>query len=224
MLYSFFKNDRQGEADISEVAESTKEAVSPALERSKQVKDYTMKFDEEIVKHSSGWKLPTKATVSLKSEAEIVREFNRLDITGEGKLSYLTLKSALELREIPIEDSAIRRWIKDHDRGSKGFVDFADYQEIYSFASTFEERGSPFKADISTSINKIERDRLVLLKRAFDRYDIDGNGYISLSDLEIAFQEQSRPFTRSDLVTWIRKRDTSGVGEVSFQDFARHYR
>ena len=34
-----------------------------------------------------------------------------------------------------VDDSAVRRWLKESDRGNKGFVDFSDYEAIYQEAS-----------------------------------------------------------------------------------------
>ena len=80
---------------------------------------------------SSGWQLPFRSTARMISRAAILEEFRRLDITGEGRLNYLNLKSALELREVETDDLTVRRWLKETDRGSKGYVDYSDYESIY---------------------------------------------------------------------------------------------
>jgi hypothetical protein len=80
---------------------------------------------------ASGWQLPFRSTVRMISRAAILEEFRRLDITGEGRLNYLNLKSALELREVEADDLTVRRWLKENDRGSKGYVDYSDYESIY---------------------------------------------------------------------------------------------
>ena len=59
--------------------------------------------------------------------------------------------------------------------------------------------------------------------RAFDRYDMDGDGFISVEDLKFAFESQGRHCTAHELLSWVRRRDSSGVGAVSFNDFASHY-
>jgi Ca2+-binding EF-hand superfamily protein len=61
------------------------------------------------------------------------------------------------------------------------------------------------------------------LFRAFDRYDVDRDGYITVDDLRIAFREQGRQFSERDLDTWVRSRSPGGSGAVSFADFKRHY-
>ena len=76
------------------------------------------------------------------SEGEIIREFAKLDLSGDGKLTFLTVKSALELMQVSrhsdticnsdMDDVVIRAWLRDHDCGSKGYMDMADFRRIFS--------------------------------------------------------------------------------------------
>ena len=60
--------------------------------------------------------------------------------------------------------------------------------------------------------------------RAFEKYDCDGDGLISVQDLQQAFAAQGRSSTASELVAWVRKRDLSNLGAVCLEDFVRSYR
>lgn len=84
---------------------------------------------------STQWKLPVRNSPLVRqsplSREEIAKEFRRLDILGEGRLTFLHLKTALDLRGIEEEDSGIRRWLRENDIGEKGYVDFSDYEQIY---------------------------------------------------------------------------------------------
>lgn len=215
----------------------------------------------------SRWRLPRKGRVSHETtHSAIVNEFKRLDITGEGRLNYLTLKTALELREVEESDIDIKQWLRDHDRGNKGHVDFADYESIYktSFAATtgglnLHSRGvgqrppsastSSMRREASSSArpmsntmsaaategnsrSQVDRaavetgadERLGLLQRAFDKYDVDGDGKINVDDLRIAFEKLGRAYEEEELVAWVAKRDVSGDGTaVTFGDFCSHY-
>ncbi len=67
-------------------------------------------------------------------------------------------------------------------------------------------------------------DRFEVLRQAFARYDVDGDGLITVPDLQSAFVAQGRrDCSVEDLESWLRKRDVSKRGGVSFEDFARHY-
>jgi hypothetical protein len=78
--------------------------------------------------------LPVRGLVSRRgrSETSIEEEFFQLDILGEGRLTFKTIKKALELQGLEMEDSSIRKWLRETDRTEKGYVDLDDYKYIYS--------------------------------------------------------------------------------------------
>jgi Ca2+-binding EF-hand superfamily protein len=157
------------------------------------------------VKAASGWH-PTEEL------------FRSLDILKENKLSFLSLKTALELRDEAYDDRAIMSWIQVHDRSGKGYMDLNDFLRTQYFIT-------PLSTDHPRHHRpQSEEDRTNILRKAFSRYDLDHDGYITVDDLREAFSLQNRYFTESDLLKWIDKRDSQGKGGVSFQDFIKHYK
>ena len=64
-----------------------------------------------------------------------------------------------------------------------------------------------------------QRAAAEMCSRAFDRFDLNGDGYISFEELKTVFEELGRDATDDELRLWIRSRDRSGRGKVSFADF-----
>jgi hypothetical protein len=94
------------------------------------------------------------------STADIIREFSKLDIHGEGKLNYLLLKSSLALlsgNEDEYDDTLIRGWLREYDVGHKGYVDLDDFQNIYerwNDTSSAAKTATQTAQAISSGINK----------------------------------------------------------------------
>lgn len=201
----------------------------------------------------STWRLPFKNKVTPISRAAIKEEFRRLDLKGEGRLTMMYLRSALELREVHETDQVVRDWFRENDKGEKGYIDFKDYEAIYesvmdhapkklskslTFSDTEGNRlggsassfsPSPMGATANTASSPSNRkraaeERLILLKKVFDKHDVDGDGLISLEDLRNAYTAQGKAFTTPDLRTWVQSRDLSGTGAVCFEDFVKHYK
>lgn len=206
-----------------------------------------------------GWRLPFRASVSQIPRSRISTEFRRLDILGEGRLNFLALKSALEMREVSESDATIRQWLKEADREQKGYVSFEDYEAIYEEAkgggnpagigtthelkhygtldagrgddyvasrsrqSALSKQGASTMPITSESARAAAAERTMLLKRAFNKYDCDRDGFISVNDLEIAFKRQGRRASHAEVVSWVRRKDLSNIGAVCLEDFLASY-
>jgi hypothetical protein len=95
--------------------------------------------DSDMFSFRRGWKLPTRATAGLKTKDEITDEFKKLDILDEGRLTLLTLKTALELREVRMDDASVLAWLRETDVGNKGYVDMFDYEQIFRESAKLKE-------------------------------------------------------------------------------------
>lgn len=62
-----------------------------------------------------------------------------------------------------------------------------------------------------------------VFNRAFNRYDVNQDGFITIDDLRVAFKAQGRECSEEDLYSWVVKRSRFGSGKVSFSEFKEHY-
>jgi calcium-binding protein CML len=157
-----------------------------------------------------------KSTSTGPSTAVLQEEFKRLDLLGEGKLTFLSIKSALELRGEVISDENIRAWMQKTDIGGKGHIDEGDFIQAVGM------RSMDYSYSTNT-IGEVSQDRYKALRSIFSRYDIDGDGYISVNDIIESFKNQGRTCTEAEALAWVRKRDSIGSGGVMFEDFMKHY-
>jgi Ca2+-binding EF-hand superfamily protein len=179
--------------------------------------------------------LPTRdyfLTHPVPSKEEIHRQFRRLDLFGEGRLTYLNLKSALELiledsgrhRSDGIDDFTIRSWLRDNDGGSKGFVDFQDFLAIFPFNSgKSHSQASSSRLHGSASAPVVTSDRIDRIRRTFQKYDVNGDGLIDAEDLSKIFHATGKTVEKDEIREWVRKRDSKGIGAVCFEDFLAHF-
>lgn len=98
-----------------------------------------------------------------KTQAEIAKEFSLLDIEGDGKLTFLRVKSALELmlggndryidgnfRGTDHDDVLIRSWLRENDPDVKGYVDWDDFLAIYTRANKVQHNSASSRYPSST--------------------------------------------------------------------------
>ena len=144
----------------------------------------------------------------------------------------MNLRTALELRGIEdIDDEEIRRWIAVTDQDNKGYVDIHDYQLIYkngikpntTFNFTSKYQNSTNLADEKQGNDIIDKAKQEQLYHAFQKYDIDQDGHISAQDLIEAFAIKGKHYSSVYINEWIKRRDLTGKGFVSFNDFVIHF-
>ena len=59
------------------------------------------------------------------------------------------------------------------------------------------------------------------LLSAFKKFDTDGNGYISVRELNDILTRMGRHLSRNEVEGMIKSLDTSGDGKLSFEEFCR---
>lgn len=218
--------------------ESMAMKVSTAPVNDEQQKPVSYRFldssGQSSAPQSSPPLLPTRdyyLTHPLPSKEEIHRQFRRLDLFGEGRLTYLNLKSALELiqeetsfRGEEVDDLAIRAWLRDNDGNSKGFVDFKDFVAIYpTRKSTFQQSHSQMTDRSRHGGSVVDSDRIDRIRRAFQKYDVNGDGLIDVEDLSKTFRATGKTVEQEEIREWVRRRDSKGIGAVGFEDFLAHF-
>lgn len=179
---------------------------------------------------SQPWELPSSSgSLSKKlTKEEVVKEFHELDLSGEGKLKYMTLRSALELRDYFLSDETLRRWLREADRQGKGYVDMNDYLALYGHLQASDipaenvKTGKVAHETIAEPLRS-SKPKKIFLKQAFAKFDIDGDGFITVQDLRDSFERQALEYSEGQLIDWVKKRDFSGIGAVSFNDFATFF-
>lgn len=229
---------------------------------------------------ASTWRLPfhteldTMPAHQSQSAEDVRATFRRLDLLGEGRLTFLSLRTALALADVQEPETRIREWLRLYDRGGKGYVDVTDFQAIFALRSAIaadsgleggkgmrdaamdttarraflqQARQSMQSASLrsgatTSSVETDEaaatkqRDRLAALRALFRRYDSDGDGLLSARDLALSLERGADSFDDTgaqsrgggglsfkDCEDWIRKRDRSGTGVLTFEDFAFYY-
>ncbi|CBJ33221.1 calmodulin-like myosin-light chain [Ectocarpus siliculosus] len=65
--------------------------------------------------------------------------------------------------------------------------------------------------------------QLAMIKEAFSRLDMDGDGYITPADLGLAFRNMGRDASDRTVLAWIRRRDIYQDGRVSLDEFVASF-
>ena len=89
-------------------------------------------------------------------------------------------------------------------------------------------KNPPSLSDIAKERSDEKRLRLILgdkairkYRRAFDKYDRDGNGDLSVREVYKTLREMGRHVSMKEVKAWIRDRDEDNSGTVDFIEFVK---
>lgn len=116
-------------------------------------------------------------------------------------------------------DGAVGRDFYDKDDGS----DFWQSSSRMPGARTLPPPTRPASLMHASTCQEADTSLEAAVRRAFDTYDLDRDGLITFGELKAVFHKQGRSMSDHDLRSWIRRRDRSGLGGVSFRDFRDVY-
>ncbi|CAF1578947.1 unnamed protein product, partial [Didymodactylos carnosus] len=119
-----------------------------------------------------------------------------------GKISGNELKQVLNALNIQVSDNELKQFMSQLDSDGSGSIEFDEFCRVMGPAL--------FK--------KYTREELYETFRIFDQ---DGNGYIQAKELELIFARMGKRMRRNDIDVMIKLLDTSGDGQISFDEFLK---
>uniref|UniRef100_A0A8D9BAX5 Centrin-2 n=2 Tax=Cacopsylla melanoneura TaxID=428564 RepID=A0A8D9BAX5_9HEMI len=151
---------------------------------------------------------PSPLLQLTERQVEELREaFNIFDTDGTGFISVSDFKIALKALGFEPDKQEIRRLLWGGDANAEGAP------RDRSGGITFNE----FQNIMSEKMNQVDTD--TDLERAFELFDDDETGSISLRNLRRIARQLGENISEDELQEMLDVADRRGVGEVSLEDF-----
>jgi calmodulin len=123
-------------------------------------------------------------------------------LDGSGNISRPELKKVLQALHIHASENELTHLLSAMDTDHSGEINFDEFKKVMA-ASFFKKHA--------------EQE----LHAAFNKFDEDGNGFITASELNHIMSRMGRHMSRSDIEAIIKSVDTTGNGKISFEDFCK---
>ncbi|KAL0924630.1 hypothetical protein M5K25_005477 [Dendrobium thyrsiflorum] len=143
-----------------------------------------------------------KAPAGIPNLEEVEKVFNRFDTDGDGKISASELGNVVRALGSNVSDEELRSMIEEMDANQDGFVDLGEFAR-FNGAGDGPGRG--------------EED----IKDAFDIYDMDGNGLITVKELHLVLKRLGERCSSHDCSRMIDSVDSDGDGCVNYDEFKK---
>ncbi|KAG8942229.1 Calcium-binding component of the spindle pole body (SPB) half-bridge [Tulasnella sp. 424] len=138
--------------------------------------------------------------ISDEQKQEIKEAFELFDTDKDGALDYHELKVAMRALGFDLKKAEVLKILKDHDKTGGGLIEFDDFAKIMS------ER-------------ILARDPHDEIRRAFQLFDDDHSGKISIRNLRRVAKEVGENLDDDELQAMIEEFDLDMDGEINEAEF-----
>ncbi|KAJ1695744.1 hypothetical protein LUZ63_012442 [Rhynchospora breviuscula] len=140
------------------------------------------------------------STVTISSEEELQRVFNKFDTNGDGRISRAEMGAIFESLGHPVVDEELDRMMREVDADGDGFISVDEFADLMA-------------GDENEAAKEEE------LRHAFSVFDIDRNGAISAEEIARVLRGLGEAASVAQCRKMIDGIDQDGDGMVSFEEF-----
>lgn len=123
----------------------------------------------------------SRPELSDEQKQEIKEAFELFDTDKDRCLDYHELKVAMRALGFDLKKAEVLKILRDHDKTGHGLMEFDDFAKISKSSENYIFAILPYNCPVSERI--LARDPLDEIKRAFQLFDDDNTGKISLRNL-----------------------------------------
>ena len=139
--------------------------------------------------------------ISEDQKAEIKEAFDLFDTDKSGIIDYHELRVAMRALGFDVKKQEIRKIQQEYDRDEVGGIKFIDFEEIMT-------------------TKMLNRDPDEEIYKAFQLFDDDQSGKISLKNLKRVARELGEALNDDEIQAMIDEFDKDEDGEISLEEFS----
>ncbi|CAF0728614.1 unnamed protein product [Rotaria sp. Silwood1] len=133
--------------------------------------------------------------------AELREAFRVFDQNGDGSITLSELRIVLDQMGLDPTEEELQDMIREVDEDQSGTISFAEFVDMVKKA---------------VDTNKSSREELF---RAFQVFDLDQNGFITMEELRTVLQATGDRPTDEDALEMIAEADIDGDGRINYDEF-----
>uniref|UniRef100_A0A7S0LEI9 EF-hand domain-containing protein n=1 Tax=Coccolithus braarudii TaxID=221442 RepID=A0A7S0LEI9_9EUKA len=149
----------------------------------------------------SPYKRLARVELTDAQKQEVQEAFELFDVDKTGRLDYHELKVALRALGFEVKKADVLKLMEEHDIHQSGTVGFDEFYEI-----VWQRTAARSPEDE--------------LRKAFELFDEDATGRISLRNMRHIARELGENLTDEEMQAMIDEFDVDQDGEISYQEFA----
>ncbi|KAF9011304.1 Ca2+-binding EF-hand superfamily protein [Cyathus striatus] len=167
----------------------------------------------------------TRPELTDEQKQEIKEAFELFDTDKDGCIDYHELKVAMRALGFDMKKAEVLKILRDHDKTGHGLMDFEDFAKISEwngrhYVSWWHVHCVVARIIVASVSERIlARDPMEEIRRAFQLFDDDNTGKISLKNLRRVAKEIGDRLEDDELQAMIDEFDLDQDGEINEQEF-----
>ena len=143
----------------------------------------------------------SKIAILTEEQITVFKEaFSLFDEFGDGKITAKELGTVMRSLGQKPTKAELQDMIDEVDADNDGAIDFTEFLSM--MACKMKETGGDAK-----------------IRETFRKFDKDGNGYISASELQHLMVSLGERLTNKEIDEMIREADRDGDGQINYEEF-----
>ncbi|KEH41241.1 EF hand calcium-binding family protein [Medicago truncatula] len=134
---------------------------------------------------------------------EVRKIFSKFDKNGDGRISVSELEQMFSTFGSKTTSDEVKSMMKHIDQNGDGYIYLKEFADFHG-------------NDAAAGAGKEEE-----IRDAFDLYDLDKDGLISVNELHIVLNKLGEKCSLSDCEIMISNVDADGDGNVNFEEFKK---
>ncbi|XP_010241567.1 PREDICTED: calmodulin-like protein 3 [Nelumbo nucifera] len=164
-----------------------------------------------------------KKKESAHDRAELRNIFATFDKNSDGFINKEELTESLKNIGISTTDAEVKDMIERLDANKDGLIDLDEFCKLYDSVGKPQDRGRKDGEEGSTEEEDGGVDQEMELKEAFDVFDGNKDGLITVEELSLVLESLGlkQGWKSEDCKEMIRSVDMDGDGMVNFEEFKK---
>jgi len=159
------------------------------------------------------------------AESSLRELFDLFDTDGSGYVGAEEMAEVMKALGVPSDVEDVLRVMRAVDKGGDGRMSFTDFKRAMALSrqglllGVTETNGTSVGSGGATAKPQISDEQMYEMSEAFDAFDIDGNGQITVPEMQQAIEHLGITTTSGQVRIIVDELDLDGDQRVSFDEF-----
>ena len=157
-----------------------------------------------------------------KIEMELMEQYKKYDINGDGFIDLADIKAVMKNRDEDISDDEIEEMIAKVDINGDGKIDYEEFVKMIVTENEDANVQNDYTADLPTDLPvEATYDSKDELMEEFKNYDMNGDGFVVSDEIRAVIKKMGIKMSDDEIEEMVATVDMNGDGQIEYEEFIK---